>query len=350
MRVPAGVEGIVRGRHEATHRLGVSLAPLLAVLAALLGPHWSPGAPAARPPGTYFSGDYTNAAGTRSYLGYVPSTYRAGTAVPLIVALHGCDQTADALRKLTRSDILAEAENFIVVYPEQSASANSMNCWNWFNGAHMQRGQGEPSLIAGITERVEQRYSIDPRRIFVMGFSAGGAMTTIMGATYPDRYAAIGIGSGCQYGSPGADTAQAGEWAYRAMAAHAREMPTLVFHGGRDAIMPVVHGDKLVQQWLTTADWADDGSSNGSVPTSPIRTRNEKLQTGRAYTVGEYVDGQGRELVQYWLVQDMAHGWSGGCECASYSDPSGPDETRAMYDFFTSHPMPQPQVSLGSRG
>lgn len=345
MPIPGRVDAIVRKRlrtrQGVTQRLYMSLAPLFAILAMVSGQQGSQGSQVAHPlPGTYFSGTYTNAAGTRSYLGYVPSTYRAGTAVPLVVALHGCDQTADTFRKLTRSDNLAEAKNFIVVYPEQSTSANDLKCWNWFNGAHMQRGSAEPSLIAGITEWVESHYSVDPKRIFVMGFSAGGAMTAIMGATYPDLYAAIGVGSGCQYGGPLPDPTQAGEWAYRAMGAHAREVPILIFHGDRDITLPVINADKLVRQWQTTADWADDGSSNGSVPTSPTSTRTERVQSGRSYTVSDYVDGHGRELVQYWLAQDMGHAWSGGCGCATYADPSGPNETRAMYNFFVNHPMP----------
>jgi poly(hydroxyalkanoate) depolymerase family esterase len=347
MRAPR-VDAIVRGTAGFTRHLSVLLVPLWATLAAVSGHQGV--AHASTLPGTYFSGDYTNAAGTRSYLGYVPSTYRAGTALPLVVALHGCDQTADALRKATRSDSLAEAKNFIVVFPEQSPIANGWKCWNWFNAANMQRGSGEASLVAGITVWVVRHYSVDPRRIYVMGFSAGGAMTAIMGATYPDLYAAIGVGSGTQYGGPGPDPTQAGEWAYRAMGAHAREMPTLIFHGDRDVIMPVINADKLVRQWQTTADWADDGWNNGSVPTSPIETRNERLRSGRSSTVRDYVDGQGRELVQYWLVEDMGHAWSGGCWCAKYADPSGPDETRVMYDYFVNHPMPSVLVGRVAKG
>jgi len=287
-----------------------------------------------------FSGSYTNAAGTRSYQGYVPSTYRAGTPVPLVVALHGCTQSADAIRSLTQLDTLAEANNFIVVYPEQPQSANYLHCWNWFLPPDMQRGSGEPSLLAGITQWVQQHYSIDSKRTFVTGFSAGGAMAAVMGATYPDLYAAVGIGSGLQYGGPYLDPIKAGEQAYRAMGAQARVVPALIFHGGKDTTVPVVDADQLIRQWQTTADWADDGSLNGSVPTAPTTTRNEQLPNGRSYTVKTYADGHGKELAQYWLVPDMDHAWSGGCLCAQYSDPSGPNESKAMYDFFLNHPMP----------
>jgi poly(hydroxyalkanoate) depolymerase family esterase len=287
-----------------------------------------------------FSGNFTNSAGTRSYQGYVPSTYKAGTAVPLVVVLHGCTESADAIRSLTQFDKMAEANKFIVVYPEQPQSANYLHCWNWFLPTDMQRGSGEPSIIAGITQWVQQHYTVDPKRTFVTGFSAGGAMTAIMGATYPDLYAAIGVGSGLQYGGTYIDPVKAGEQAFRAMGVQARVVPTLIFHGGKDTTVPVVNADQLIRQWQTTADWADDGSNNNSIPVAPVTTRNGQVPNGRSYTVRDYVDGHGKELAQYWLVTDMIHAWSGGCTCAQYSDPQGPDESRAMYDFFVSHPKP----------
>jgi poly(hydroxyalkanoate) depolymerase family esterase len=287
-----------------------------------------------------FTSSFTNSGGTRSYQGYVPSTYKAGTPMPLVVVLHGCTQGADAIRSLTQFDKLAEADKFIVVYPEQPQSANYLHCWNWFLPTHMQRGSGEPSIIAGITQRVQQRYSIDPKRTFVSGFSAGGAMAAVMGATYPDLFGAVGIGSGLQYGGPYIDPLKAGEQAYRAMGAQARVVPAVVFHGGKDTTVPVADADQLMQQWKTTADWADDGAPNGSIPAAPAATTQAHVASGQAYTLTKYVDGHGRELVQYWLVPEMAHAWSGGCSCAQYSDPGGPDETRAMYDFFAQHPMP----------
>src|SRR3954447_20053884 len=79
-----------------------------------------------------FAGQQTEAAGTRSFVGYAPSGYDPATPLPLVVALHGCTQTAAQFRQLTRFDALAEARKFIVVYPEQSRDANFLGCWNWF--------------------------------------------------------------------------------------------------------------------------------------------------------------------------------------------------------------------------
>jgi poly(hydroxyalkanoate) depolymerase family esterase len=306
-----------------------------------------PGSGGGQGTGATFSGNYTGPAGTRAYKGYVPSSYVKGTAVPLVVVLHGCTQNADVMRQLTRFDQLAETRGFIAVFPEQPSSANQLNCWNFFQDAHMHRGAGEPALIAGITNQMQQRYTVDPRRIYVAGLSAGAAMSSVMGATYPDLFAAVGVGTGCEYASTAtcagyqsADPAQAAKAAYAEMGGRARPLPVIAFQGDQDTTIPPVNGDQLISQWQQTADLADDAAANGSIPATATKTKQDQVAGGRSYTVRSYGDAKGGELIQYWLVHGMGHAWSGGCSCESYSDPQGPDETKAMYDFFAAHPMP----------
>jgi poly(hydroxyalkanoate) depolymerase family esterase len=297
--------------------------------------------------GVLSKGSYTNAAGTRAYELYVPACYHAGTAVPLVVALHGCTQTADKFRQLSRFDALADAKGFIVVYPEQPSSSNYLSCWNWFQQQHMKRGAGEASLIAGLTSKVQQQYTVDTHRTYVTGLSAGGAMAEVMAATYPDVYAAAGVGSGCEYGAGAAcagyqstDPEQAGKQAYQAMGSHARPMPFIVFQGDADTTVPPINAQQLVREDQVEADWSDDGQENGSVPTVPTEVVNGQAPGGRSYTVSHYADGHGHELGQLWLVHGMGHAWSGGDASQQYADPTGPDEAAAMYDFFMSHPAP----------
>jgi poly(hydroxyalkanoate) depolymerase family esterase len=296
--------------------------------------------------GRSFSGTFTNTSGSLTYKGYVPSSYKSGTAVPLVVALHGCTQSADDFRQLTHWDTLAEAKGFIVVFPEQSTDRNQLKCWNFYQQADMQRGSGEPSLIAGVTQWVQQHYTVDAHRTYVNGLSAGGAMSSVMAATYPDLYAAAGIGSGCEYaataacaGYQGADPAQAANQAYQAMGQYHRPMPVIVFQGDQDTTVPPINAQQIVQQWLLTDDLADDGAANGSIPTQPSGVTTDRSAT-RTCTVTSYSDGHGGQLIQSWLVSGMTHAWSGGSSTQKYSDPAGPDETGAMYAFFMAHPMP----------
>jgi poly(hydroxyalkanoate) depolymerase family esterase len=331
-----GPNGIV---HRLRGWLGVAVALLVA--AALL-----PGAATAAT-GTLTSADYNGSEGAQHYELYVPSTYQAGTPVPLVVALHGCTQTADQFRLLTHWDALAEAKGFIVVFPQQDAGANTFKCWNFFQDGSMHRSAGDPARIAAVTSLIENTYNVDPHRVYAAGLSSGGAMASVMAATYPDEFAAIGIGSGCEYGATAAcagyksaDPAQAGRQAYKEMGPRARPMPFIAFQGDADTTVPPANADQLVQQWLLTDDLADDGAANGSVPSAPANTTPGFAPGGRIYTVRTYADSHKAELAQYWVVRGMQHAWSGGDPSQPYSDPSGPDETAAMYAFFLSHPAP----------
>jgi poly(hydroxyalkanoate) depolymerase family esterase len=332
-----GPNGIV---HRLRARLGIAVV-LVAAAAAL-----APGAATAAS-GTLTSGDYTGPEGNQHYELYIPSTYNAGTPVPLVVALHGCTQTADQFRLLSRWDALAEAKGFIVVFPQQDPNANSFKCWNFFQDGSMHRSAGEPARIAAATSLIARNYAVDPHRIYAAGLSAGGAMASVMAATYPDLFAAIGSGSGCEYaatatcaGYKSADPALAAQQAYKEMGSRARPMPFMAFEGDADTTVPPVNADQLVQQWLGTDDLADDGALNGSVPQVPAKTTQGVAPGGESYTLRSYIDKGKAELAQYWVVHGMNHAWSGGDPSQSYADPKGPDETAAMYAFFLGHTGP----------
>lgn len=282
-----------------------------------------------------------NAFGSRGYKLFVPSGY-AGQPVPLVIMLHGCTQNPDDFAAGTRMNGLAERATFLVAYPAQARSANGHHCWNWFNPAHQRRDAGEPSLIASLTRQLMATYAVDPRRVYVAGMSAGGAMAAIMAATYPDLYAAAAVHSGLPYGA--AHDLRSAFTAMRAAAAghrsaglastvsaglHGRAIPLIVFHGARDITVARANADLLADQWI-----AASGRQHRA------ELSQGQSAAGRAWTRTRYADADGGMLVEKWIVDRLGHAWSGGSRAGTFADPAGPDASAEMLRFFASCPAP----------
>ena len=297
---------------------------------------------------------YQGAHGNHPYGVYTPERSPVETPAPLLVMLHGCAQTALDFATGTGMNLLAEQYGFVVVYPQQTGLANQNLCWNWFLPANQQRSSGEPATIAGIIEQMQQNtllWSIDSNRIYVAGISAGAAMAGILGATYPDVFAAIGMHSGLEYQaanslgqsvkamhSGGPAPQKRGSAAYAAMGEHARVVPTIVFHGTADHVVAPLNGDQVVQQWMQTGYLASNKTyiADYQLPSSMI---TGQMPGGYAYVTATW-NAPSREVVQaYWKIDGMGHAWSGGNPAGSYTDPRGPDATKAMYHFFMAHPL-----------
>lgn len=287
------------------------------------GPHAA--APSSQGVGTFVSARFADARMERDYMLYIPP--QAGERpLPLLVMLHGCTQDSRDFAAGTRMNDLAKEQGCFVLYPTQSKKANPQRCWNWFKHSHQQRGRGEPALLVAMARDVMSRHAIDPRRVYVAGLSAGGAMAAILGDAYPDLFAAVGVHSGLATGAAkDLPSALAAMRSGAASSAGRSGPPTIVFHGDADATVHPANGEHVV-------------SASAASPASDHQVDRQRAPGGRAYTRGVHRSPDGAVQAEHWVIHGGGHAWSGGSREGSYTDPEGPDATREMFRFFLEHP------------
>jgi len=273
----------------------------------------------------FLSLSHSGAAGSRDYRLYIPAAQAEGP-MPLVVMLHGCTQSPEDFALGTGMNALAEEHGFLVAWPAQPQGANMQKCWNWFRPEDQARDRGEPALIAGIVRDILRDYPADPARVYVAGLSAGGAAAAIMGAAYPDLFAAVGVHSGLPVG--GARDIPSAFAAMRSGSAGATlrgTPPTIVFQGMADSTVHPSNADAVMAQVVRTRPGLDRARSSG------------RSDGGRAWRHTRHADARGRSVAEHWEIEGAGHAWSGGHARGSYTDPQGPDASREMLRFFLQH-------------
>jgi poly(hydroxyalkanoate) depolymerase family esterase len=297
----------------------------------------------------------TVAGRTRRALVHPPAGVDPQTAVPLVCMLHGCTQDAASFAAATLMNEAADRHGFLAVYPQQERGENPQRCWNWFLPEHQSRGAGEPASIAAIVRDLlgtTSRWTIDSRRVFVAGLSAGGAMAAIMAAAYPDLFAAVAVHSGLAYRSAtdlraafdamargGAHPIGQGRAAHAAMGDLARPVPSMVVHGRADPTVAPINADQVLQQSMTANRLAAPETCDLDIA-RPTSTSRGRIDGGHAYTRSRWTDRRGALMHELLKVDGLGHAWSGGAPDGSHTDSRGPDATEAIWRFFT-------QVSAG---
>lgn len=270
---------------------------------------------------------------------------------PLVVMLHGCQQTATDFAAATRMNALAERKGFAVLYPQQSAASDAHRCWHWYKRA-TQQGQGDVELIAKMIAQVRQKHGLDASRTYVAGLSAGAALASIVALRHPEMVAAVGLHSAPVYGTT--DSAMS---AYRAMQhgsplAHrhtVRElsrtqpafpgMPVVLIHGARDSVVRRINMEQLSEQFEILNAAVITGAEP-VVRSYPARTGGRSPR--HAYQTTTSYAGRKPVLVKC-EVEALGHAWSGGDGSVEFSAPEGPDATLMLWTFFARHSRPAPK-------
>lgn len=271
----------------------------------------------------------------------------------MLVLLHGCTQNADDFARGTRMDVVAEEQNFLVLYPEQMPEANPRGCWNWFSAEHQMRGSGEPDILSALIAQVGAQYGADSARIHLAGVSAGAAMAGLLAVAHPRQFASLSMASGMSWraasdvataltvmrSGSGSGVATAQQM-IAAMGTDARAIPTLVIHGDKDAVVNARNADESAAQWVAVhAQLRHEAGLPVLVVDEHVATRTE-----HAYQVHEqsWRDPRGLDAVTVVHIAELGHAWSGGSTRGTFTDENGPDASRIIAAFCKRHPTVVP--------
>jgi poly(hydroxyalkanoate) depolymerase family esterase len=197
-------------------------------------------------------------------LAYVPE--RLASKAPMVVVLHGCTQRAGAYARAAGWLALADRLRFAVLAPEQTCENNPNRCFNWFEPGDTVRGAGEAASIHAMVEHMVRTHHIDAERVFITGLSAGGAMTSVLLATYPETFAAGAVVAGLPFGVAGnvheafavmrrgvdLGGPQLGALVDAAAPAPRRRPRLTIWHGEADGTVVSGNAEALAQQWAAS--------------------------------------------------------------------------------------------------
>ncbi len=228
-------------------------------------------------------------------------------AAPLVVVLHGCTQNAALYDHGSGWSALADKYGFILLFPEQSPANNPLLCFNWFQSEDNQRAMGEAASVANMIAAVKAAHDVDPDRVFVTGLSAGGAMTSVMLATYPETFAAGAIIAGMAYGCASGvveafdcmggrarNSARELGAKVRRASSHKGPWPRVqIWHGGADTTVAPGNADAIALQW---------GGLHGLTP----KPDHEDEVAGHPRRIWRGEDGA--PAIEQYTITDMAHG------------------------------------------
>lgn len=297
----------------------------------------------------------TELLGRLAYSLYRPSG-AAVAGMPLLVMLHGCQQTAGEMAMGSRMNRLADSKGFVVIYPQQTRRVQALRCWRWFqpDDAH---GFAEADAIAELARVIVARHRLDGSRVYVAGMSAGAGMAGLAALRHPGLFAAVAMHSGAVLGE--ACTPAEGMRTMRRGALHepaaliesllkntARYpgMPALILHGQNDTVVAPRNARQLAQQFMRL-NWLPP--TQGLLPaTARIRSDSDAKpsckeavlaqDTSREYERSDYLRGR-KPIVRLCLVKGVGHAWSGGDARQKFNAKEGPKASVLIWQFFEMH-------------
>ena len=271
------------------------------------------------------NGELVSMGEKRKYLLYVPPTYDPSNPVPLVITIHGFAQWSAHQMQITHWNDLADEEGFIAIYP---AGTRFPLRWR----VHGEAGTSldparDITFLSDLIVKLQAEYNIDPSRIYVNGLSNGGAMSFLLSCHLSDRIAAFASVAGA-YLIPWQECPSA------------RPVPAMIFHGIADPIVPYQGGGMHRYSdvpFPAIPDWVATLASRNGCEAAPVEIPAEGEVCGIRYT------GCAADVI-FYTVTGGGHTWPGGDpipEWLASHTTTDIDATRAIWEFFRSHPLPE---------
>lgn len=302
----------------------------------------SAAAPSAVAPGKWLAAHVPTAGGQRmNYWLYLPNNIpvrAASKGLPLVVMLHGCQQTATQLAQGTRMNLWAEKKGYAVLYPQQLTSSHPQRCWKWYD-RDTQHGGGDVPTIIGMIHKVLTQYPIDRSRIYVAGISAGAGMANILALNHPRLFAAVGLHSGPAFGAGHSTLGALGVMRHGAPGLRADVavneilqrhpqfpgMPTILIQGESDDVVRPINQVQLMRQSLLLNRLNE-----------PAKVTHKPRGRHNAHRLHDFYAGR-KLVLRVAPIEQLDHAWSGGDPALAFNAKSGPDASKMMLEFFSRH-------------
>lgn len=282
---------------------------------------------------------------SRRYTVHVPPAYTGRAPVPLVMVLHGCQQTHHDIQHIAAFDSIADRAGCLIVYPFVTAYAGlrMRNCWGWWQASEIHAGAGEVEDLWHIVREVRSQYNVDRRRIHVTGLSAGAAMAVALMVTRAQRIASGATVAGLPYGEDASavGSARSGGGCFRPlgeivtamdreMGADKRLVPLFVMHSSDDRLLSIQAAHHLRDSWALCYD----------IDLERRTGRNTGTTSGTHWEHVRYHGDNRRTVLETLILEGPDHGWYGG-NPGRYSYPDAPPASELIWQFFQAHPLEQ---------
>jgi poly(hydroxyalkanoate) depolymerase family esterase len=283
------------------------------------------------------------------YVVYRPAGAAPAAGFPLLLLLHGCTQDGPDLLSGTGMTALAEERRVMLVVPSQGEARHPQRCWNWYEPQHQRREDGETAALAGLIGEVTAAGGVDPRRVYVGGISAGGAMALLLAAHYPERFAAVAAHSAVapaaarntlealavmRAGPPPGRMNAPLDTLTRAWREAGRPVPLLLLQGTEDRVVRQPNADAIEALWVEAAQRAGFGETTLEEVAVRPREGNGWIRRTRSLPGGQV-------FLDYRAIDSLGHAWSGGHPQGTYTDPKLPRASDWMLSFLLRYSLPE---------